>query len=121
MSSLVDIQLQISKLQKQEQLIKTKEFAKTVQDIRQQMRAFGITVKDLQSAKSPKSGVSDAVGALSKTGKKGSKPRSKLQGTPVPPKYRGPAGEVWTGRGLMPRWLKTFVEQGRPKEEFLIV
>ena len=117
MSNLVDIQLQIDKLQKQAQLIKTKEFAKTVQDIRQKMQAFGITVKDLQIAKSAKRG---ALAAQAQPGKKSAKPRSKLQGTPVPAKYRGPAGEAWTGRGLMPRWLRTMVEQGRTKEEFLI-
>ena len=118
MSSLVDIQLQIDKLTKQAQAIKTKEFAKTVQDIRQKMKAFGITVKDLQTIKPSKSG---EAGAQAKLSKKDGKPRSKLQGTPVPAKYRGPLGETWTGRGLMPRWLKTMVEQGRTKEEFIIV
>ena len=116
MSSLVDIQSQIDKLQKQADLIKTKEFAKTVEDIRQKMKAFGITVKHLQSAKTSKRG---ATSAPTQPGKK-SKPRSKLQGQPVAAKYRGPAGEAWTGRGLMPRWLKTLVDQGRQKEEFLI-
>ena len=67
MSSLVDIQLQIDKLTKQAQAIKTKEFAKTVQDIRQKMKAFGITAKDLQVAKSSKSG---EAGGQTKPGKK---------------------------------------------------
>ena len=50
MTNLMDIQSQIHKLQKQEAEIKAKEFDKTVQDILAKMQAFGITLKDLQSA-----------------------------------------------------------------------
>lgn len=56
MSNLVEIQLQICKLQKQAQLIKTRKFAKSVQDIREKMHAFGITVEDLQSPNPSKPG-----------------------------------------------------------------
>lgn len=35
---------------------------------------------------------------------------------PVAIKYRGPAGETWTGRGLEPRWLK-----GLNRADWLIV
>ena len=31
--------------------------------------------------------------------------RSALKGKKVPPKYRGPSGETWAGRGAKPRWL----------------
>jgi DNA-binding protein H-NS len=54
MSSLIDIQSQIQKLQKQAEGIKAKEFQSTVQDILAKMQAFGITVKDLQVAKPAK-------------------------------------------------------------------
>ena len=30
---------------------------------------------------------------------------SVLKGRKVPPKYRGPSGETWAGRGARPRWL----------------
>jgi|SRR5262249_48174918 len=30
---------------------------------------------------------------------------SALKGKKVPPKYRGPSGETWSGRGAKPRWL----------------
>src|SRR5262245_50106613 len=29
---------------------------------------------------------------------------SALKGRKVPPKYRGPSGETWAGRGARPRW-----------------
>lgn len=40
----------------------------------------------------------------------------------VAPKYRNPAdaAETWAGRGKPPRWLATYLDQGRKLEEFLI-
>ena len=37
-----------------------------------------------------------------------------------PPKYRGPNGEEWSGRGPSPRWMKPFLAKGKTKEDFLI-
>jgi DNA-binding protein H-NS len=38
----------------------------------------------------------------------------------VAPKYQGPNGETWTGRGLMPRWMAALVAEGKSKEDFAI-
>lgn len=114
MNNLVDIQSQIEKLQKQAAQIKAKEFDKTVAEIRQKMEAFGITVKDLQPAKSGKTDVAPVVKKRAGAGaKKGST-------TPVAAKYRGAEGQIWSGRGLTPRWMTTLIEQGKKKEDFLI-
>lgn len=117
MSNLIDIQSQIEKLQKQANEIKAKEFSTTVQDILAKMQAFGITVKDLQSAKPAKAGKSGRghKPALPKAAKP-----SKRSAQPVAAKYRGPNGETWTGRGLTPKWLASLVAQGQAKESFLI-
>jgi DNA-binding protein H-NS len=40
--------------------------------------------------------------------------------TKVAPKYRGPGGETWAGRGLQPRWLQSLLKQGHKLEEFAI-
>ena len=115
MNNLADIQAQIEKLKIQEQQIKTKDFNKTVLDIQMKMKAFGITVKDLQSSRSGKrSDLRDA------TAKKTGKSTNVLVGSKVAAKYRGAEGQSWSGRGLMPRWLKTLVAEGRTKEEFLV-
>ncbi len=115
MSNLIDIQTQIEKLQRQANDIKAKEFDKTVRDIVTQMQAFGITVKDLQSS-TTRGGKAPAKVASKRPGKSaGGTAQAK-----VPPKYRGPGGETWSGRGLMPRWLVALVAQGEPKEAFLI-
>ncbi len=129
MSNLVDIQSQIDKLQKQANEIRVREFDKTVQEILAKMNAFGITLRDLQPSKSgkpggkrgPKSSVKGAAkstrAAASKGGGKRTSPRA---GTVVAPKFRGPNGETWSGRGLMPRWLSALVAQGRTKEQFAV-
>ena len=113
MSNLVDIQLQIEKLQKQAAQIKAKEFHKTVAEIREKMTAFGITLKDLQSPTKAK--IKTPVSR-----KSAMSPGKKIAGAPVAAKYRGPEGQSWSGRGLTPRWLKTLLESGQNKEEFLI-
>ena len=45
---------------------------------------------------------------------------SALKGKKVAPKYRGPDGETWAGRGATPRWLKAAIKEGKKLEEFLI-
>jgi DNA-binding protein H-NS len=45
---------------------------------------------------------------------------SAMKGRKVPPKYRGPGGETWAGRGARPRWLAALIKQGRKLEEFAI-
>jgi DNA-binding protein H-NS len=115
MSNLIEIQSQIEKLQKQAQDIRSKEFSSTVQDILAKMQAFGITIKDLQTAKPGKARGRKEKGASVKTAKS-----AKKAGVAVAPKFRGPNGETWSGRGLTPKWLAALVEQGRTKSEFAI-
>ena len=38
----------------------------------------------------------------------------------VPPKYRGPKGETWAGRGMHPRWLAALIKRGHKLEEYAI-
>ncbi len=123
MGNLIDIQHQIEKLQKQAADIRSKEFDATVQDIVARMQAFGITLKDLQAAqrKAPRGGKARAKPAR---GKGRASPKAKrasaAKGSTVAPKYRGPNGETWTGRGVTPRWMAALIAQGRSKEEFAI-
>jgi len=118
MSNLIEIQSQIEKLQKQAQDIRSKDFANTVQDILVKMQAFGITIKDLQTAK-PGKVVKTGRGTSKAVSTKTSKPARKA-GVAVAAKFHGPNGESWSGRGLTPRWLASLLAQGRTKEEFAI-
>src|SRR5262249_20391376 len=45
---------------------------------------------------------------------------SALKGRKVPPKYRGPSGETWAGRGARPRWLVAAIPRGKRLDEFLV-
>lgn len=38
----------------------------------------------------------------------------------VAPKYRGPNGETWAGRGVRPKWLVRLEEAGRSADEFKV-
>lgn len=101
MANLVDIQNQIAALQKQAEEIRAQEFNQTIQEIKAKMEAFGITIADLEGkARGRKVGVKSS--------------------NPAPAKFRGPNGETWSGRGLMPRWLSALVAQGQSKEAFAV-
>jgi len=45
---------------------------------------------------------------------------SVLKGRRVPPKYRGPSGETWAGRGAKPKWLVAAIKGGKKLADFLI-
>ena len=133
MSNLIEIQSQIEKLTKQASEIKAREFDKTVQEIIAKMNAFGISLKNLQQALGGKrqTGVSRSgkgkLGASKRTAGKKSvasskskSTKSKSAGTVVAAKFRGPNGETWSGRGLMPRWLSALVAQGQTREDFAV-
>jgi DNA-binding protein H-NS len=46
--------------------------------------------------------------------------KSALKGRKVPPKYRGPGGETWAGRGARPLWLSAAIKGGKKLDDFLI-
>lgn len=90
MGSLIDIQSQIEKLQKQAADIRSREFNSTVQDILAKMAAFGITVKDLEAArkKAPKTR-GKAAGKVKAAGA-GGPPRKPPVLRPWPPSTAAP-------------------------------
>ena len=45
---------------------------------------------------------------------------SAMKGRKVAPKYRGPEGDTWAGRGAIPRWLKAAIKEGGKLEDFAI-
>jgi DNA-binding protein H-NS len=60
------------------------------------------------------------VGLGPKAASKGERPAHPMKGRAVAPKYEGPNGELWAGRGAMPRWLKEELTKGAQQEDFLI-
>jgi DNA-binding protein H-NS len=51
-------------------------------------------------------------------GKSGRRKRSDA-GVKLAPKYRGPNGETYTGRGPTPRWLKDLEAKGHNRDRYL--
>jgi DNA-binding protein H-NS len=64
------------------------------------------------------------VGRIAIYGRKRGRPpgqgKHALAGRKVPPKYRGPKGETWAGRGATPLWLVGLMKQGHKREEYAI-
>ena len=93
MASLKEIQAQIEQLQQQAAAQREQELAGAIQQIRDLMQEYGITVDDLQPGR-----------------KKGA---AKKSGTV---QFRNPeTGDTWSGRGRMPNWLA-----GQDKEKFRV-
>lgn len=105
MTQLLEIQSQIAELQRQAEAIRTAEFQVVVKEITEKMVTYGITIQDLESG-----------GRIRKTAAGKTEKSSK----PAPAKFKGPNGEVWSGRGLMPRWLSALINQGHTKEEYAV-
>jgi DNA-binding protein H-NS len=42
------------------------------------------------------------------------------KGIKLKPKYVGPNGEIYTGRGPTPKWLKTLERKGEKRDKFLV-
>jgi len=53
-------------------------------------------------------------------GGRGRRKRGSVKGRKVVPKYRGPGGATWAGRGARPRWMVEQMKQGKKPEDFLI-
>ncbi|MGA7327596.1 MAG: H-NS histone family protein [Rhodomicrobium sp.] len=83
---------------------KAKEIAELRLKVEESAKALGVTVEEL-------------VG-VSGNGRR--KRETKHPRGPQPPKYRGPNGEEWSGRGPSPRWMKPLLAKGKTKEDFLI-
>ena len=50
----------------------------------------------------------------------GGRRTSPMKGRKVAPKFRGPDGETWAGRGARPRWLSSLIKEGHKLEEYAI-
>lgn len=83
-----------SALEKQMADVRKVEQADALAKIRSIMSEYGIAAGDLGTAAKPR--------------------KATKQSGPVAPKYRGPNGETWSGRGRQPSWL------GKDREKFRI-
>ena len=62
----------------------------------------------------------DALKGTGANGKHHRRAGSVMKGRKIAPKYRGPGGETWAGRGAKPRWMTALLKTGRKVESFRI-
>jgi DNA-binding protein H-NS len=72
------------------------------QKIEQELQNTGLTLRDLFPELLPTSS------------------RKRTDNSALPPKYKGPNGETWTGRGRLPNWLAALEQADHKRDEFKI-
>jgi DNA-binding protein H-NS len=99
MPSYKELLAQRESLERQIEEAKSREYAEVLNEIKQKMADYGITLQELSGGRGAK-GVKAA--ARSRSG--------------VAPKYRDPeSGSTWSGRGKPPKWIA-----GQDRDSFLI-
>ena len=98
MATYLELKQKAEKLMAEAEQMRQKEIDDVVAEIREKMKAYGLTAKDIGGA--------------------GGRKRNS-GGTPKTVKYRGPDGETWSGgRGRKPRWVTEALAKGKKLEDF---
>lgn len=95
---LDELKQQIAELQKQRDMLLSKERAAAIEEINEKIELFDITVKDLTFH----------------SGVKSSSNRAK-----VAVKYKS-GSNAWTGRGRQPKWVADHIAKGGKLEDLLV-
>jgi DNA-binding protein H-NS len=147
--SYQQIQNQIAALQKEAELIRTKQVQGVIREIKEAIVSYGLSAEDLGFAATTKgrkrastaatipeqkpakkvSRVANKVAPKKAVAKKStpkdaaakppaSSKKAPKQAAATPVKFSDGNGNVWSGRGPRPQWLKDFIAQGKTVEEF---
>lgn len=100
MATVADLRAQADALLRQAEEQEAAERAKLFDGILKKLSDAGHTVEALAEYARPKR-VSNA-------------------GSNLEPRFKGPGGELWSGRGHQPQWLKDAIAAGKTKEDFAI-
>lgn len=98
---------QIAELQKKAEAARSAELSAVIADIKAKIAEHGLSAADLGLAGGARRRGAEPKPAAAPTGK-------------VAPKYRGPAGELWTGRGRKPAWVVKALAAGKALTEYEI-
>ena len=124
MTTYREYQNQIEELQRKAATARKEEIGTTIRDIKKKIAEFGLTAADLGLAapaavrRAAKPAAKAAAAAAEPKGAR--KKRRSTAGKKVAPKYRGPAGDLWTGRGRQPSWVVAEIAAGRTLDDLLI-
>lgn len=117
--SLAELNSLGAKLSKRKEKLEKGQLGKVRAKVMALLRKEGLTLQDLVKTSSS---AAAAAPRPAKKGKGGGKGKAGGAGRKVAPKYRNPNNpkEVWTGRGVNPRWVTELLAQGMTKEQLLI-
>ena len=122
MTTYREYQNQIEELQRKAATARKEEIGTTIRDIKKKIAEFGLTAVDLglaaPAAARRTAKPTDKAAAAEPKGSR--KKRRSTAGKKVAPKYRGPAGDLWTGRGRQPSWVVAEIAAGRSLDDLLI-
>jgi DNA-binding protein H-NS len=103
MANYKELLAQREALDKQIEELRAAELRSAVAHVRQLVAEWGLSPEDC--------GFKSGIAATRKQAKSTSV---------VAAKYRGPNGEIWSGRGRAPKWLVALEAEGRQRAEFSI-
>jgi DNA-binding protein H-NS len=128
LSKYEEIQNKIAELQKQADELYTNERKTAIQECKEKIKLYDLTASDLglsgagrgrKPAAKKSAGKTAATKGKTTAAKKGRKATRK----PVKkadPKFIGPNGETWAGRGKQPNWLSELINAGASLDDFRI-
>jgi DNA-binding protein H-NS len=106
---------EIEKLQSLAERSRAREVSAVIQSINNQIRLYEIRPEDLDFGTG-----SDSLRARGRRKKKGDELKAPKASRSVAPKYAGPNGQLWTGRGRSPKWVLKHITDGGALEDLLI-
>lgn len=125
LSKYEEIQNKIAELQKQADELYSSERKTAIQECKEKIKLYYLTASDLGlsggAGRGRKAGAKTAASktksttAAKKGRKAGRKPVKKAE-----PKFIGPNGETWAGRGKQPNWLTDLINAGASLDDFRI-
>jgi DNA-binding protein H-NS len=107
--SYKQVQKQIEQLQRQAQTLRSSEVKGVVDRIKVAVAHYGLTAEDL--------GLASGIGGTKSKGTTKSSGRSKAKPAAA---FADGSGNVWSGRGPRPRWIRDALNAGRSIEEFRV-
>ena len=112
-TTYLDLKAQIKALEEQAEELRKSEIASVIKDMKLKISEYGISAEELGFIVKPitvytEKPISQKIAEATSDKK------------PVEPKYAGPDGKTWSGRGIAPKWISEHIANGGKKEDFLI-
>ena len=113
-----ELQVEITRLQEEAESVRQEELDGVIARIREAIAFYGLTPRDLGFS----SRTASADSAPKRRGRppKAAAAKRSPAGAQRAPKYRDNDGNVWSGRGPRPKWLRDALESGKRLDDFAI-